>query len=893
MITQLPLSAISQLKWLIVFIFGLVLHAGVFAQNTPQAVNYQAVARDIEGIPLSEIELQIEVSIIQGGINGNEVYAETHVVTTDIFGLFNLLIGEGAPIVGDFSTIHWGINTSFLKVIIDAGQGSVELPTVQLLSVPYALHAAKADTAIYGADEDTNPFNEFQTIAKDGNVVSLSNGGGSFTDEIDDADNNPANEIQDLSSSASNNERIITITGGTSTTIDINDEDADPNNEIQSISKDGNQVTLSDGGGSFTVDDDDANPTNEIQDLSSTETGNERTISITGGLSTTINIDDDDASATNEIQDLSSIESGSERTISITGGQSTTIDIDDADPNPENEIQSLQLDGNILSLSDDPTLLDVDLASFSGENQVLSLGNVTDDEVELKLTGSTSVNIPIQDADSDPDNEFQTIETLEVSVSNERTIRLFTGEGGDSFATFSTDDNDPDPDNERQELLLNGNNLSITNNINATPVDLSVINTDSQTLDIKSTSLTEVELEIFGGNTVTIEIEDADADPDNERQELQLNGNNLSITNNVNATPVDLSGINTDSQTLDIKSTSLTEVELEIFGGNAVNIEIEDADADPENEMQDLLLDGNNLTISKNTSAIPIDLDDIDDQELTVQSTLGSDVTLSLQNSAPVVKFSINDGDFESTNEIQNLVLNSTMLSLTKTDLSDFVDLSVINTDNQKLSVEDESSGMVTLKLTGSTPETISFSVDDSDSDSSNEIITNVSLNPSDNVLHIDEAGFSNPVNLSSLKEDENWVKNGNNISNTNTGNVGINEANPTSNLFVNGSMGAKVKIVSDGVHTINDETIIIGKPVNDDVEVNLPDASTVPGRIYYFKKGNDNQANDLVILPAPGQTIELGAGIRLRTVSFFSIVNQGVVLISDGIDSWWIISSY
>lgn len=54
------------------------------------------------------------------------------------------------------------------------------------------------------------------------------------------------------------------------TVSDKDDADADPNNEIQTLSKNGNVVTLSKGGGSFTdeVNDADASPTNELQTLS-------------------------------------------------------------------------------------------------------------------------------------------------------------------------------------------------------------------------------------------------------------------------------------------------------------------------------------------------------------------------------------------------------------------------------------------------------------------------------------------------------------------------------------------------------------------------------------------------------------------------------------------------
>jgi len=48
-------------------------------------------------------------------------------------------------------------------------------------------------------DADADASNEIQTLSKLGNKVSLSNGGGSFTDAVDDADASTTNEIQHLS----------------------------------------------------------------------------------------------------------------------------------------------------------------------------------------------------------------------------------------------------------------------------------------------------------------------------------------------------------------------------------------------------------------------------------------------------------------------------------------------------------------------------------------------------------------------------------------------------------------------------------------------------------------------------------------------------------------------
>jgi hypothetical protein len=98
-----------------------------------------------------------------------------------------------------------------------------------------------------GTDADADPTNEIQTITKAGSTVTLSDGGGSFTDQVDDADADPTNEIQTISKAGN----TVTLSdGGGSFTDEVIDADADPMNELQTISLAGNNLSLSNGGGS-------------------------------------------------------------------------------------------------------------------------------------------------------------------------------------------------------------------------------------------------------------------------------------------------------------------------------------------------------------------------------------------------------------------------------------------------------------------------------------------------------------------------------------------------------------------------------------------------------------------------------------------------------------------
>lgn len=118
------------------------------AQAPPQAFNYSAVARDANGMPMASANLGIQISVLQSSATGNSVYVENHQVSTDNFGLFNLIIGTGMVQNGNLSSINLGADTYFLQVGMDINGGSnyVLMGTTQFLSVPYALHARVADS---------------------------------------------------------------------------------------------------------------------------------------------------------------------------------------------------------------------------------------------------------------------------------------------------------------------------------------------------------------------------------------------------------------------------------------------------------------------------------------------------------------------------------------------------------------------------------------------------------------------------------------------------------------------------------------------------------------------------------------------------------------------------
>jgi uncharacterized small protein (DUF1192 family) len=115
--------------------------------QSPEAINYQAVARDGAGALLSVQSLDVRIGVYSGSGGAVQEYEETHTVTTNNYGQFNLKIGEGTPTSGTFAAIDWASDEHHLKVEVDDGSGYVDLGTTQLVSVPYAMHASTADVA--------------------------------------------------------------------------------------------------------------------------------------------------------------------------------------------------------------------------------------------------------------------------------------------------------------------------------------------------------------------------------------------------------------------------------------------------------------------------------------------------------------------------------------------------------------------------------------------------------------------------------------------------------------------------------------------------------------------------------------------------------------------------
>jgi uncharacterized protein (TIGR02145 family) len=132
----------------------------IFSQ-TPNAFNYQAVLRDASGNIKASANVEMTISILQGSISGTVAYSETQSVTTNTYGLVTIQIGKGTAKTGSFASIDWSAGTFFVKIEVDG----TDMGTSQLLSVPYAMYAARAGNY---TEIKENIYNEFLAAGMNG-----------------------------------------------------------------------------------------------------------------------------------------------------------------------------------------------------------------------------------------------------------------------------------------------------------------------------------------------------------------------------------------------------------------------------------------------------------------------------------------------------------------------------------------------------------------------------------------------------------------------------------------------------------------------------------------------------------------------------------------------------
>lgn len=117
--------------------------SSIFAQ-APQKMSYQAVIRNSSNALVTNTQVGMQISILQGSASGTPVYVETQTPSTNANGLVSLEIGTGTIVTGTFAGINWAAGPYFIKTETDPTGGTAYTiaGTNELMSVPYALFSA-------------------------------------------------------------------------------------------------------------------------------------------------------------------------------------------------------------------------------------------------------------------------------------------------------------------------------------------------------------------------------------------------------------------------------------------------------------------------------------------------------------------------------------------------------------------------------------------------------------------------------------------------------------------------------------------------------------------------------------------------------------------------------
>ena len=163
---------------IIITLANLLICSSIFAQ-VPQAINFQAIARDGDSNPMENTNIQIRLSVLDGSTEGTIVYQELRALETNTYGSFSFQIGVDPDFttIGTFEEIDWATGDKFLQIDYDPSNTftfSLTLGTIEFVSIPYAF---AAETVVFidatdAVDGDVLVYNEATGKFEPGTVTA-------------------------------------------------------------------------------------------------------------------------------------------------------------------------------------------------------------------------------------------------------------------------------------------------------------------------------------------------------------------------------------------------------------------------------------------------------------------------------------------------------------------------------------------------------------------------------------------------------------------------------------------------------------------------------------------------------------------------------------------------
>ena len=143
----------KHLGAILIYVVLLITNLPLAEGNVPMGINYQAIVRDGTGNVVVSKTVDIRFTLVNASSN----FVETQSITTNQFGLVNLVIGEVNTV--DFENFIWSETSTTITIEVNDGSGYVTLGTNELQSVPYTLMSHVSDS-LAGFDPNSVSLND-------------------------------------------------------------------------------------------------------------------------------------------------------------------------------------------------------------------------------------------------------------------------------------------------------------------------------------------------------------------------------------------------------------------------------------------------------------------------------------------------------------------------------------------------------------------------------------------------------------------------------------------------------------------------------------------------------------------------------------------------------------
>src|SRR3989337_4329089 len=112
------LKNLPVMKQFVLLTFTICFFTHLSIAQSPNSFRYQAVARNASGSVITG-DIGVRISFLANSPDGQSHYSETHTASTNAQGVFDLEIGNGEIVSGDFH-IDWATNQYWVKVKLKA-----------------------------------------------------------------------------------------------------------------------------------------------------------------------------------------------------------------------------------------------------------------------------------------------------------------------------------------------------------------------------------------------------------------------------------------------------------------------------------------------------------------------------------------------------------------------------------------------------------------------------------------------------------------------------------------------------------------------------------------------------------------------------------------------------